>query len=296
MQECFWLLFGNTCAKIVERKGDVHRFRDLLRQAFGVIFPTCFSEQIRNLVDHSTKDKQQHSNHTKMEQRRFQYVPKEKQTRTPMQRPQLQSCHIFDISNTKQRQTIQVQERCFVDYDPFFIPKEEADQLLSHLLNDVDWRSSSMTTKTGDVFSLPRMQCWMSDPGVNAQLYQKEAAMEWSEPVRGLKDRLEELLHTKFDYVLMNLYRNGNDKIGYHKDDEAEEEGKNVIASVSFGATRHFLLARNDRKARNHEYDFALPHGSLVTMRGDVQKHWKHSVPQDKSITSPRVNLTFRKS
>ena len=191
-------------------------------------------------------------------------------------------------------QTTQIDERSFLDYDQKFVEKGLADEILKHLLNDIDWRHAVMTTKKGETYSLPRLQCWMSDEGVHAQLYQKEGAMPWSPQVADLKEKLERLLNTKFDYVLMNLYRNGDDKIGFHRDDEAEEEGKNVIASLSFGAPRTFII-KHDHK-RELSYTYNLTHGSLVTMRGDTQINWKHSVPPAPEVKTPRVNLTFRKS
>ena len=66
--------------------------------------------------------------------------------------------------------------------------------------------------------------------------------------VADLKEKLERLVNTKFDYVLMNLYRNGNYKIGFHRDDEVEEEGKNVIASLSFGALRTFIIKHDHKR------------------------------------------------
>lgn len=191
-------------------------------------------------------------------------------------------------------QTTQLDQRSFVDFDASFVENDLADEILKHLLSDIDWRHSVMTAKTGEQYGLPRLQCWMSDEGVVAQLYQKEPAMKWSAQVMDLKTKLEKLLNTKFDYVLMNLYRDGNDKIGFHRDDEAEEEGKNVIASLSFGAPRTFIIKH--KKKRDQQYSYQLTHGSLVTMRGDTQLNWLHSVPQAPEIKTPRVNLTFRKS
>jgi alkylated DNA repair dioxygenase AlkB len=214
---------------------------------------------------------------------KFTYVKKESATITPT----------ATASQTKM-QTTTLDERSFVDFDANFVSNELADEILKHLLSDIDWRHTAMTGKSGEQYRLPRLQCWMSDEGVVAQLYQKEPAMKWSPQVMDLKQKLEKLLNTKFDYVLMNLYRDGEDKIGYHRDDEAEEEGKNVIASLSFGAPRTFFIKHN--RDRKKIYSFELPHGSLITMRGDTQLNWLHSIPPAPEVKTPRVNLTFRKS
>lgn len=92
----------------------------------------------------------------------------------------------------------------------------------------------------------------------------------------------------------MNYYRDGNDKIGFHRDDEAEVEGKNIIASLSFGATRNFIIKHAKRRELEHE--FSLNSGALIVMRGKTQTNWLHSIPAEPKIREPRVNLTFRKS
>jgi len=193
-------------------------------------------------------------------------------------------------------------------YVPSYIHPTQATDIFHHLLNDIEWRKSSMTAKDRSIYQLPRLQCWMSDPYVKAQLYQKEGPMMWSEPIFRLKQQLENDLNAwiqmhssaknqcacKFDYVLMNYYRNGLDKIGFHRDDEAEEDGKNIIASLSFGAKRKFIIRHCNNKKLNHHFD--LTHGSLIVMMGDTQINWKHSIPEEPELLEARINLTFRKS
>ena len=171
-----------------------------------------------------------------------------------------------------------------------------ADTLLNELLTTIPWREVTHRGKT-----IPRLQCWMSDSMVQAQLFQKEPALEWSTSVKTLKSMIEEELKSRniniiFDYVLMNYYRDGNDRIGFHSDDEAYEEGKNIIGSISLGAPRIFQMVKRTKKKSNNRYDFVSSHGSLIVMRGDTQLNWVHSIQADPSITSPRINLTFRKS
>lgn len=181
-----------------------------------------------------------------------------------------------------------------IDYSPKFLSQEEADALFSHLLNDMNWRVSYITGKEGKRYKIPRLQCWMSDPGVRTHLYQKEPALPWSPLVTQIRERIEQMFNFKFDYVLLNYYRNGYDKIGFHRDEEATEKDKNVIASISLGAVRKFQIKK--RFGVPEEYLFYLPHGSCLMMRGNTQLHWLHSVPQQPEITQPRINLTFRKS
>lgn len=94
----------------------------------------------------------------------------------------------------------------------------------------------------------------------------------------------------------MNLYRDGNDNIGFHSDDAYLEEDKSVIASISLGATRTFKMINKKNHKQYSKYDFVSAHNSLIIMRGTTQFNWLHGVPKNGSVTKPRINLTFRKS
>lgn len=198
----------------------------------------------------------------------------------------------------KETTSITLDDTSYVDYYTNFL-SEEFESLLQRLLDDIPWREVTRIGRKGP-YSIPRLQCWMSDPGVNAQLFQKEPALEWSESILALKKMIEVNLSQRglifeFDYVLMNLYRNGDDKIAFHCDDEAISTDKNIVASISLGATRIFKMVHKQKKQHN-TYDFIASHGSLIIMRGDTQLNWLHSIPGDNTVTEPRINLTFRKS
>lgn len=93
-------------------------------------------------------------------------------------------------------------------------------------------------------------------------------------------------------------YRNGEDHIGEHRDDEAELDQTVPIASVSLGQTRKFVLKHTDvrKKIRHIELKkLDLHHGSLLMMNWPTNKYWFHSVPKQKKATNIRLNLTFRK-
>jgi alkylated DNA repair dioxygenase AlkB len=93
--------------------------------------------------------------------------------------------------------------------------------------------------------------------------------------------------------VLINLYRNGQDSMGYHADDEPELGPKPTIASVSLGATRRFLL-KPRRKRSGPPRELALTHGSLLIMGGTTQENFVHGVPKEPKVNGSRLNLTFR--
>jgi len=114
----------------------------------------------------------------------------------------------------------------------------------------------------------------------------------WSELLRPVRDRLQDALDARFNSVLLNRYRNGADSMGWHSDDEPELGHAPVIASLSLGASRRFLLRRREEHARKAEY--LLGHGDLLVMGGDTQRYYQHAVPLTTRSQEERVNLTFR--
>lgn len=176
-----------------------------------------------------------------------------------------------------------------------FIPKEEAASLFNDLMK-LNFEQGDLKLY-GKNLKTPRLQSWMADSAEKKvkKLFQKQPAVPWSKIPKmvELKSQIEEICKCKFDYVLVNLYRDGNDYIGFHADREAIKEGKNIIASVSLGETRRFLF-RHKKKKELDVIEYALSNGSLIIMEGETQKYWKHSIPKEKKVTKPRINLTFR--
>lgn len=169
----------------------------------------------------------------------------------------------------------------------------EADRYLGALLDTTPWRADTITIH-GKSIPLPRLQAWYCDhdwplhySGIRVP------ALAWSETLRLIRVRLNDLIGLDFNGVLVNCYRDGNDSVGWHSDDEAEWGPNPVIASVSFGATRDFVLKhRRDKQIK--PVTCPLTHGSLLLMGDQVQNAWQHQLPKRRRVTSPRVNLTFR--
>jgi alkylated DNA repair dioxygenase AlkB len=116
--------------------------------------------------------------------------------------------------------TINLRDGGVFRYDNNFLSQEESQNLFDKLYDELEWKQSDIKMY-GKVLKSPRMQCWMSNNGVDADVYLKTKATPWREDILEIKTRLEKLLNCKFDYLLFNLYRNGNDYIGYHADREA---------------------------------------------------------------------------
>eukprot|EP01130_Rhizamoeba_saxonica_P009481 TRINITY_DN3857_c0_g1_i1.p1 TRINITY_DN3857_c0_g1~~TRINITY_DN3857_c0_g1_i1.p1 ORF type:complete len:158 (-),score=7.53 TRINITY_DN3857_c0_g1_i1:14-487(-) len=157
----------------------------------------------------------------------------------------------------------------------------------------MEWKQSDIKMY-GKTFKSPRLQEVMGDLYLEPSLYLKTAGVSWSPSMLTLKTRIETQLECQFDYVLMNLYRNGKDYISFHSDDEALDEGKRTIGSLSLGSERRFILRHKTKDLEKIE--FRLTHGSLISMERKTQFHWKHGVPKMLRVKEPRINLTFRKS
>ncbi len=114
----------------------------------------------------------------------------------------------------------------------------------------------------------------------------------WPPALRAMRGRLQAEGIGRFNSVLLNRYRGGGDYMGWHSDDEPELGPAPVIASLSLGAARRFLLRRRDDPARKAEY--LLGHGDLLVMAGQTQRFYQHALPKMARVQGERINLTFR--
>ncbi|PZP60853.1 MAG: alpha-ketoglutarate-dependent dioxygenase AlkB [Pseudoxanthomonas spadix] len=139
----------------------------------------------------------------------------------------------------------------------------------------------------------PRLSCWIGDAqAVYRYSGQTFAPHPWTEALAALRDRLRGELGVPFNSVLANLYRDGRDGMGWHSDDEPELGAEPMIASLSLGAARRFVLRRRDDHAVKQA--LVLEPGSLLVMRGACQRDWQHALPRTAKPVGPRLNLTFR--
>jgi alkylated DNA repair dioxygenase AlkB len=160
-----------------------------------------------------------------------------------------------------------------------------------HVRDAVAWQQRS-TQCYGKVHAQPRLTCWYGDtPYTYSRLTWPALAMPAL--LADLRARVEAATGERFNSVLCNLYRDGADTIGWHADDEPVFGGDPVVASLSFGATRRFVLRHMANHRRKHAFDLA--DGSLLVMGRGVQAEWQHSVPRCANA-GPRINLTFRQT
>jgi len=170
------------------------------------------------------------------------------------------------------------------------IPNPQA--LFDRLTSEVKWRQQRIRLFGRDV-AMPRLSCWMGDAAYTySGLVNRPAP--WNAVVQSIRTIAEALAREQFNGVLLNLYRDGKDSMGWHADDEAELGSVPTIASVSLGWVRRMRFkAKRDFDGRSMGFD--LPSASVLVMRGPTQRHWLHAVPRTRRDIGARINLTFRR-
>ena len=98
-------------------------------------------------------------------------------------------------------------------------------------------------------------------------------------------------MKTQFNHVILNRYPDGSYYIGPHADNEPELGQDPLIAALSLGSSRKFILT--SKKKRTYTKKITLTHGSLIVMGGRFQHRWRHEIPKQPSVTDERINLTF---
>uniref|UniRef100_B8HW11 2OG-Fe(II) oxygenase n=1 Tax=Cyanothece sp. (strain PCC 7425 / ATCC 29141) TaxID=395961 RepID=B8HW11_CYAP4 len=178
-------------------------------------------------------------------------------------------------------------------YYPHFFSLAESDRYLEQLTSEIDWRHEPIKVYGREILQ-PRLTAWYGDAGksytysgINMQ------PQPWTAALLTIKQEIETIAGVIFNSVLLTLYRDGQDSMGWHSDDEPELGTNPIIASVSFGATRKFQLRHKSRKDLD-KVVINLSHGSFLLMAGITQHHWQHQIPKTTKVTNPRINLTFR--
>ena len=180
---------------------------------------------------------------------------------------------------------------------PNFIKAGQASLLFQHLEKAIAWRQDHIMMY-GNALPLPRLQAWYGD---QRQKYTYSGihltSQNWLPVLDKMKTSLNqqcsEILNqpVEFNAMLANLYRNQQDSVAWHSDDEPELGQQPVIASVSLGASREFKMKH---QVSGEKLTIPLTSGSLLIMAGDTQQYWQHAILKSKKSMAPRINLTFR--
>ena len=174
---------------------------------------------------------------------------------------------------------------------PNWLTPQHSAALLFTLQQQLPWRQDNIMM-FGKAVKIPRSQVWMGDAHCSYRYSgTRFEPQPWQPQVKAMAQQVSVFLRRPFNCVLLNLYADGQQHMGWHADNEKELGHDPVIASVSLGANRRFEL-----KHRHQPWQLALDltPGSLLLMAEGCQVNWLHRLPKQTKVQQPRLNLTFR--
>lgn len=178
-----------------------------------------------------------------------------------------------------------------VNYFGKIFSKQEADHYYNELLNNIEWKNDEAVI-LGKHIITKRKVAWYGDKKFEYRYSNiDKIALLWTPELLELKKIIEEETGETFNSCLLNLYHSGDEGMAWHSDGEKDLKKNGAIASVSFGAERKFAFKHKQTK---ETVSLNLEHGSLLIMKGTTQTHWLHRLPPTKTVSKPRINLTFR--
>lgn len=177
-------------------------------------------------------------------------------------------------------------------YQQLFTPAE-SQAFLEDLKTTIHWKQEPIKMFGKSVMQ-PRLTSLYGNYGMSYGYSGiRMPATIWTNTLLHIKDRVEQITQTSFNIALLNLYRDANDSMGWHRDNEKELGTQPVIASVSFGAVRAFQVRHY--KSKSSPLSLHLDNGSLLVMKGEMQTYWEHQLPKIRQYSGVRINITFRK-
>ena len=175
------------------------------------------------------------------------------------------------------------------------LPLAEASHIvMGHLIDEIPWHAENIVV-WGRTYPQPRLIAWYGDPGTT-YIYSgiRLTPLRWTQALLDIKSRVEAVARTDFNSVLLNYYRDHRDSMGLHSDDEPELGEQPILASLSLGEERTFILKHKRAKALK-PVRLQLASGSLLLMKGETQHYWRHGIDKENHPCGPRINLTFRR-
>jgi alkylated DNA repair dioxygenase AlkB len=176
-------------------------------------------------------------------------------------------------------------------YQSSALSAQKSLNLFYYLQQNLPWQQPNSTVygRTGPI---PRLQCFISDANINYSYSHSKLVVEpWPTILLAMRQRLAAHLKQPFNSLLVNYYRDGNDSMGWHSDDEIELGPQPTIVCISLGAERALKLKH---KASNKVTEIKLHSGSCLVMSGHSQRDYQHAIAKQTSLAHPRISLTFR--
>jgi len=163
-----------------------------------------------------------------------------------------------------------------LEYRPGLIDPQKGDELLANFIRDTPWKQSTQKMWEKEYLP-PRLTAWYGDVGTDYSVSGKISnPMPWTEELLAIKEMVEPLAGIKFNSVLLNYYRDGNDSVAWHSDKESILGKRPVSGSVSFGQVSSFDI-RNKQDHKEH-YSVRLEHGSFLLMKAGLQEAFEHRI------------------
>ncbi len=180
----------------------------------------------------------------------------------------------------------------FLEYFPALFNEERSNEYLNKFIADTPWKQQVLKMYNKEVLT-PRLTAWYGDKGTDYSYTGSVSnPIPWTPELLEIKAIVEPLAGIKFNSVLLNYYRDGNDSVAWHSDKESVLGKRPTIASVSFGQVRSFDI--RNKADHSEKYSVRLEHGSFLLMKSGLQEHWEHRIAKSTKPMKQRVNLTFR--
>jgi alkylated DNA repair dioxygenase AlkB len=192
-----------------------------------------------------------------------------------------------------QTKELQLSEKSKVWYFPEAFSREESEFCFRLLQQEVRWKQDEIKIFGREIITR-RKVAWYGDQSYDYRYSgHSRIAQLWTNEMRQVKYKVEELCQTTFNSCLCNLYHDGSEGMGWHSDDEKSLDPEAPIASLSLGASRRFLFRSKENPKSKKE--IILEPGSILLMSAECQREWQHSLPVAAKVKEARINLTFRR-
>lgn len=178
----------------------------------------------------------------------------------------------FDEHYTELKR-VQLDDEAWLDYCPMWLSGDAS--LFPELVERAEWSQPIVRMYDREVLT-PRLVASIG-PDIHPV-------------VPDMVESLSSRYGVRLDQVSAGWYRDGNDSVAYHGDRVARDRPRSIVATVSLGGARRFLIRP---KGGGQAQSFSLGHGDLVVMGGSSQRTWEHAIPKV-SRAEPRIALMFR--
>ena len=182
---------------------------------------------------------------------------------------------------------------CEIEIYKSFFNEEHSDMLFNILKSETSWVQNDIVI-FGKKYKIPRLNDWYGSVDMNYSNINFEAK-PLTKTLDQIRKKIEKETSSNYNSVLMNLYRNGNDSMGWHSDDENIYNPIAPIASLSLGGSRWMKFKKKTKKGLGKKtLKLRLDTGDLIIMKYPTQEMLKHAIPKSSMNIDERINLTFR--